>query len=117
MTTTKQVVIPGDPDDLICDTCPNRYASRGDTYRTFESARVAGWHIYQRVQIQFSLSSGEGRNLVETRILCPSCIGTPRTRAPKMPELEGQSDILGHLGIEVTPLTGVKKGKKGREMS
>lgn len=114
---TKQTIVPADPDDLICDTCPNRYASRGDTYRTFESARVAGWHIYQNVQARLSRSSGSSEVRVDTRILCPSCIGTSLSRVPAPPVLEGQADILEDLGMEVTQPTKEMKGKKGREMS
>lgn len=106
------IAIPGDPDDLICDTCPERFAYAGDLLRTFERARVRGWHIYQHIQAQFHRSTGEVTNLVDTRILCPSCIGTPRTRVPPPPVLEGQSDILDDLGVEVKLVEKEKNPKK-----
>lgn len=117
MPTKTVTKIPGDPDDLICDTCPQRFGYRGDLWRTFEAARVAGWHIYQRVQVQYRQSTGEAVNLVDTRILCPSCIGTNRIRIPAPPVLEGQADILEELQVSVEPVAKSKKGKKGREMS
>lgn len=119
-TKTKETLIPADPDDLICDTCPNRYASRGDPWRTFESARVAGWHIYQAIQLKVSSSGGQpmGPAQVNTRILCPECVGTPRSKLPPAPlVLEGQADILEDLGVEVRSVEKEKKNRKGREMS
>lgn len=101
---TKAVVIPADPDDLICDTCPERFGFKGDLMRTFEAARVKGWHIYQHIQMRMSTSTGERLNLVDTRILCPQCVGTPRSKLPPAPAvLEGQADILDDLGVEVIP--------------
>ncbi len=112
-TKTKETIIPGDPDDLICDTCPERFASRGDLWRTFEAARVKGWHIYQRVQTQYTQSTGEMLNLVDTRILCPECVGTPRSKPPPPPVvLEGQADILADLNITVEPVEKEKKPPK-----
>lgn len=111
-TKTKAVVIPADPDDLICDTCPERFPYKGDTYRTFEAARVKGWHIYQKVQ--FQLVNGQPQPVVvETRILCPVCVGTPRSKLPPPPAvLEGQADILEDLGIEAAPVERERKPPK-----
>jgi hypothetical protein len=106
-------IIPGDPGDLLCDTCTNRYADRGGRERTDESARVAGWHIYRG----WSYQPTQPPSTFITRILCPQCIGTNRTRIPAPPVLPGQEDILATLGIEVEPPKQQKKGKKGREMS
>lgn len=97
-----KTLIPNDPEDLVCDTCPNRYRFRGTGYRTRESARVAGWHIHQQENLDF-------------RVLCPECIGTPRSRIPVPPILEGQSDILTELGVTWTPVQ--KKKGKGEEAS
>lgn len=120
-TKTKETLIPADPDDLICDTCPTRFPAKGDTFRTFESARVKGWHIYQRVQVQMSTSLTDDvhdKIIVDTRILCPECVGTPRSKLPPAPlVLEGQADILEDLAIEVKPVEKEKKNPKGREMS
>jgi len=111
--TTTTVVIPSDPDDLICDTCPNRYPYKGDLLRTFEAARVRGWHIYQHIQTQYTQSTGEMINIVDTRILCPECVGTPRSKLPPPPKvLEGQADILEDLDIQVTPVEKEKKPPK-----
>jgi len=62
--TTTTVVIPSDPDDLVCDTCPNRYPYKGNLLRTFEAARVRGWHIYQHIQTRYTQSTGEMINVV-----------------------------------------------------
>jgi hypothetical protein len=111
---TRVTVIPADPDDLICDTCPERYPSQGDVLRTFESARVKGWHIYQNVMIKYSRGTGERDFDVDTRILCPKCVGTPRSQLPPAPTvLEGQADILEDLNIHVEPVEKEKKPKKG----
>lgn len=99
-----KTVIPADPDDLVCDTCPNRFADRGNFLRTVESAWVARWHIYI------------GRNDQAPKVLCPSCIGTPRSRIPAPPVLEGQTSIDGELEITFTMTPIVKKNRKGREM-
>lgn len=112
-TKTKQTVIPADPDDLICDTCPQRYPYRGDTLRTFESARVKGWHIYQHVKVEMSRSTGHRDATVVTRILCPECVGTPRSKLSPAPlVLEGQADILEDLDIQVNPVEKEKKPPK-----
>lgn len=97
--------IPGDPDDLICATCPERYSYRGDAARTRASARVAGWHIL------------EGPLGLTVQAVCPTCVGTPRTRIPAPAVLEGQSDILEDLGVTLEPQQKPRKGTKGREMS
>ena len=105
---------PLNPDDydLACDTCPETFQGTSDTYRTFERARVHGWHIYQHVQMKMNTRTGEALNLVDTRILCPKCIGTPRTRLEPAPlVLEGQADILEDLNIDVKP---VEKEQRGR---
>lgn len=119
MTNQKLTIQPADPDDLICDTCPERYPYNGSIFTTFESARVKGWHIYQHVQATLDRNTGSpvGPATVDTRILCPSCIGTPRSRPQPPPQiLEGQSDIFGELGVTQRFLAIEKKGKKGREM-
>jgi hypothetical protein len=105
------------PDDLYCDTCTTSYPSKGSMYATFESARVKGWHIYQHVQVAFIRSTGEQDVTVETRTLCPKCVGTPRSRLESAPlVLEGQADILEELHYEVEPVE--KEGKPHkREMS
>lgn len=97
--------IPSDPDDLICATCPERYGYRGDAARTRASARVAGWHIL------------EGPLGLTVQAVCPTCVGTPRTRIPAPAVLEGQADILEDLGIELERKEKPRKGTKGREMS
>lgn len=115
MAATMAVVIPADPNDLICDTCPERFPDKGDTYRTFEAARVKGWHIYQSVQLQLDRRTGEqaGTGKVDTRILCPACVGTPRSKlAPPPVVLEGQADILEDLAIEVEPVQKERKQPK-----
>lgn len=112
--TDKKTILPADPDDLICDTCGDRYPYRGDLYRTFEAARVRGWHIYQNVTVVHIRSTGEEDVKLDQRILCPACIGTPRTREPAPPVLEGQADILEDLDIQVTP---VEREKKRRDAS
>ena len=112
-TKTKAVVIPADPDDLICDTCPNRYPYQGETLRTFESARVKGWHIYQQVTARGSRSTGESSVRIFTKVLCPECVGTPRSKLPPPPAvLEGQADILEDLNYQVTPVEKEKKPPK-----
>lgn len=108
MANKTQTLRPGDPDDLICDTCPERWTFRGSVTRTHESARVAGWHIFTE----------ENR---PPRKLCPTCIGTPRTRAPKVDVMDGQADMLADLAqtmnYVVVRAEKKKKGKGGREMS
>lgn len=108
MTNQKQTIIPADPDDLICDTCPERFPYAGDMYRTFERARVRGWHIYQHIQAAMTRGDDPAGTVnvhVETRILCPTCIGTPRSRLEPGPAvLEGQADILEDLDIHVKPV-------------
>lgn len=82
--------------------------------RTFEAARIQGWHIYQHVQVRYSQSTGARDFDVDTRILCPSCIGTPRSRPnPPPPVLEGQADILEDLNINLEPAEKEKKPRKG----
>jgi len=103
MPTKLRTVIPGDPEDLICDTCPNRFAFRGTGMRTRESARVAGWHIHQEPNLDF-------------KILCPECIGTPRTRIPAPPVLPGQTDALMELSVTMIPIVKKDRRGKGREM-
>lgn len=88
---------PGDPDDLICDTCPERFTFRGSVARTIDAARVAGWHIHPE----------------DRKRLCPTCVGTPRTQAPRVAVMEGQTDVLAELNITWEPV--VKR--KGRELS
>lgn len=111
MVSTRRVVVAGDPDDLFCDTCPNRYASRGSAERTIESARVAGWHVYVG-------PSGPFLSGVITKPLCPDCVGTPRTQAPRVEVMPGQTDMLTELNFTITPVVKGKRGKgKGREMS
>jgi hypothetical protein len=108
----KRTILPADPDDLICDTCPERFPYAGDMYRTFERARVRGWHIYQRVQLQM-ISGVPQPVVVETKILCPECVGTPRSKLPPAPAvLEGQADILEDLGIQVKPVEKEKRPPK-----
>ena len=97
--------IPGDPDDLICATCPERYSYRGDAARTRASARVAGWHIL------------EGPLGLTVQAVCPGCVGTNRTRIPAPPVMEGQVDVFEELGITPEPIHKPRKGTKGREMS
>lgn len=111
MVSTRRVVVAGDPDDLFCDTCSNRYASRGSTERTIESARVAGWHVY----------TGPSRVPLRDYVikpLCPDCVGTPRTQAVRVEVMPGQTDMLTELNFTITPVVKGKRGKgKGREMS
>lgn len=101
-TKSKQTLLPADPDDLVCDTCPERFPYKGDTYRTFEAARVKGWHIYQHIVATYTRAgdpAGVVRN-IDTRILCPQCVGTPRSQLPAAPTvLEGQADILEALAV------------------
>lgn len=109
----KQTVIPADPNDLICDTCPERFAWKGDMLRTFESARVKGWHIYHEVLARYHKDTGQREIETITKTLCPSCVGTPRSKLPPPPVvLEGQADILEDLAIEVTPVEKEKKQPK-----
>lgn len=114
----KKTQIPADPDDLICDTCPNRFTYRGDTFHTFESARVKGWHIYQHIVATYTRGddpAGTVRN-IDTRILCPDCVGTPRSRLePPPPVLEGQGDMFDVLGITAQPVEKERKHRKGKE--
>ena len=108
-------IIPQDPDDLICDSCGTRYPFKGDTLRTFESARVKGWHIYQNVILKLDKVTGYqiGSTVVDTRILCAECVGTPRSKLPPPPVvLEGQADILEDLAIEVNPVQKERKQPK-----
>lgn len=119
MVNQKLTILPADPDDLICDTCPERFPYKGDTYRTFEAARVKGWHIYQHIQATLSRETygPVGPATVDTRILCPQCIGTPRSRLEPPPVvIEGQADILEDLGVEVT-VEKETKPKKGRTVN
>lgn len=114
-TKTRQTIVPADPDDLICDTCPERFPYKGDTFRTFEAARIKGWHIYQKVEMQLDKVTGFqiGPNRVYTRILCPTCIGTPRSKLPPPPVvLEGQADILEDLDVQATPIEKEKNPPK-----
>lgn len=112
-TKIKETIIPADPDDLICDTCPTRYPWKGETFRTFESARVKGWHIYQELKAELSRGTGQSAVTVFTKILCPECVGTPRSKLPPAPlVLEGQADILEDLGIQVNPVEREKKPPK-----
>lgn len=98
--------VPADPGDIHCDTCSNRHADRGTGYRTRESARVAGWHIHQEPDLTW-------------RILCPTCIGTPRTRLPVVEVMKDQGDLLEDLDVTLTQVPKVikKRGSGGREMS
>lgn len=114
-TKTKQTVIPADPNDLLCDTCTNRHPFRGSQVKTDEAARVKGWHIYRGWA--FQLAHEETVRTFITRILCPACVGTNRTRLPAPPVLDGQSDILGELGTEVQPQLKEQRKRKGREPS
>ena len=116
MSEAKRTILPADPDDLICDTCPERFAYTGDLYTTFERARVRGWHIFQRVEMNLDKVTGfmVGNTVVETRILCPDCIGTARSKLPPPPEvLEGQADILEELDVSVQHTEKEKKPRKG----
>lgn len=88
-----KTVIPADPDDLFCDTCTDRYPSKGTPLRTSEMARVSGWRVWQGV------------------ILCPDCTGTPRSKVPIPKVLPGQVDLLEELGIIAHH---VPKGKSKR---
>lgn len=97
MASKTQTLRPGDPDDLICDTCPERFAFRGTIARTIDAARVAGWHVHPE----------------DRKKLCPACVGTPRSKVPRVDVMEGQSDVLTELNITWEPV--VKK--KGRELS
>jgi hypothetical protein len=109
----KKTILPADPDDLICDTCPERFPYAGDMFRTFERARVRGWHIYQHIKVEVPRTIGEPVTTVDTRILCPACIGTPRSRPEPAPlVLEGQADILADLDITVEPVEKEKKQPK-----
>jgi hypothetical protein len=95
MPPKTRTTIPADPDDLYCDTCPERFTSRGGKWRTIEVARVAGWHIY--------IGPGIGGQHQEN-YLCPGCVGTSRTRIPAPPVLEGQTDVLAELSITWEPV-------------
>jgi hypothetical protein len=92
--------VPAHPDDLICQTCPERFHFRGSLITTRDLARTQGWHIY---------SDSEPH-----RVLCPACIGTNRTRIPAPPILAGQSDILTDLGITAEITTEVNTSKRKR---
>lgn len=99
MATKQKTAIPQDPDDLICDTCPERFGFRGTLAKTDERARVGGWHIYRGYAYQ--RVEDTVRTFI-TRILCPNCIGTNRTKIPAPRVLEGQADILADLGVQVS---------------
>jgi hypothetical protein len=71
---------------LQCDTCPASFHDRGTPERTDEYARVAGWHIYRGPSIVDSL-------VKLVKVLCPECMGTPRSRVPIPETLSGQLDI------------------------
>lgn len=115
---TKKTPRPPGPDDLLCDTCPERFAPRATQAQTDERARVAGWHIYRGYAYHNTdLAFPDATATFITRILCPQCIGTNRTRIPAPPVLEGQSDILADLGVTVEPQQKERKTRKGREMS
>jgi hypothetical protein len=86
-----KTIIPADPGDLYCDTCSDRYPSRGDGSRTRDAARVRGWHIHQEPDGSF-------------RILCPVCIGTSRSKIQAPPILQDQTDIFTQLGITIHPM-------------
>jgi hypothetical protein len=79
-----KTTMPAHPDDLHCDTCTNIYPFRGTTISTRDLARVNGWHLHP------------GPPLL---VLCPECVGTPRTRLPKVVNFTGQADIFEDLGI------------------
>lgn len=81
---------PAHPDDLHCNTCPEIYPFRGSHTATWDLARTNGWHIMP-----------DGARL---RLLCPNCIGTSRTRLPKVTNFEGQADIFDDLGIDLKKL-------------
>jgi hypothetical protein len=105
MPAKTRTLIPSDPDDLICATCPERYPYRGDAARTRASARVAGWHIL------------EGPLGLTVQAVCPTCVGTPRSRIPAPAVLEGQVDVFEALGINPEHVQKERKSKKGRETS
>lgn len=113
--TTTTVVIPNDPNDLVCDTCPQRFPWKGELFHTLEAARVKGWHIYREVKAQIDRTSGArlGQVVVDQRVLCPQCVGTPRSKLPPAPEvLEGQADLLDDLHFEVKVVEKEKKQPK-----
>lgn len=103
MATKQKTIIPGDPADLICDTCPSRFADKGNPQRTDEMARARGWHIYRGPSIVDS-----ARNMV--KVLCPECVGTPRSRIEKPLIPPGQMDLLEELHYTITPL--IKDNRK-----
>lgn len=91
-----KTAMPAHPDDVHCDTCPETYPFRGSEYLTRDLARSAGWHIYPGVRVQ---------------ALCPACIGTPRSRLPKVQNFDGQADILEVFGID--PLSLEQRERRG----
>lgn len=64
--------------------------TRGDLSETIAYARAKGWHMYQ------------GKSLTGKYIdvkLCPSCIGTSRSRLPPAPlVLDGQLELELWIG-------------------
>ena len=105
-TKTKRTIIPADPEDLICATCPARFPFQGDRRATVDLASTKGWYVH--VKFKF------GMEVVDS--LCPECAGTPRTRVPPPMILEGQEDILTVLGVHMEPRV-ERKTKKGRDAS
>ena len=88
--------------DLYC-SCGARYGDRGGEVRTKDSARAAGWHIYDGPSV-----TGQELHLR----LCDQCVDKGKPQRPnKNVVLEGQQDLF-----DVTPIP-VGKRKKGREMS
>ena len=106
MAAKQRTVIPADPKDIYCDTCPSRSPDQGSQALTDQYARVRGWHIYRGPSIVDSAV-----NLAKA--LCPECVGTPRSKIETPTVLEGQSDIFEDLGVTLTPEPKGKRRKDG----
>lgn len=105
MAAKQRTVIPADPKDIFCDTCPARSPDQGSQALTDQYARVRGWHIYRGPSIVDSA-------VILAKALCPECVGTPRSRAEKIPPMEDQLGIDTELGID---LTHTPKGKRRKD--
>lgn len=78
------------------DGCKGLILDQGGNQRTHAFARAKGWHLFDGLTM--------GSEPIKV-ILCPSCIGTNRSRLPAPPPLlQGQLELeFDNEGEEGTP--------------
>lgn len=103
MANRSSTLIPAHPEDLYCQTCPERFGFQGSISQTIDLARTRGWGVLD-----------EGGTVVKS--ICPGCKGTPRSREKPPPVLKGQIDVFFELGVTPT-LRDIEPRRKRKDPS